>query len=524
MIIPHNAYEKTSRIFIRRQQRGALQSSFTFLTFQLCVFFAACFIPFTLFAQKSTPKDSKHKLVFNVKDCNDEQMLLVVHYNGKMMLKDSTYHKGKGVYIFEGEEKYEEGMYSLVSGTKKLMLDFIMDEPQQFTYNLDTTRNANNFSVVGSPENEEMIRFQQKSTEARRKMTDFSKKRKEFENANRKDSANYYADKMMAVNMDMEQYIDRLIEEKPSLLFSKLQKSYKEIGIPSPPVNKDGYIDSTFQLTYFITHYWDNFDLADRRFLFLPTYDSKLKDYFHKYLWYQPSDTINKYMDMMLEKTSGDSLMYRFLTQFLSSEFDQSKIIGHDAVFVHLVKNNQLAGKCSWLDEDILKRYKMRIEDLEPMLIGKKSVEMILPDTAQTDNYTKWFSSYNMPKRYRILWFYDHNCHTCQKEALELKAVYDSLENIGKLNFDVYAVNETKDIDRWKKYIIDNGYTWINVGGAKGNVNWREAYHITTNPQFYIINREKIIILNRNISKDMIPRFLADYEREEAEKIRKKNN
>ena len=482
-----------------------------------------CLLPFSLFAQKNKPKEPEHKLVFNIKDCKEEQMLLAIHYNGKLLLKDSAYLSGKGVYVFEGEDKYDEGMYSLVSGTKKPMLDFIMDDTQQFIYNLDTTRNVNNFSVTGSPENEEMIRFQQKTVEARKKMTEWGTKRKAFEDEGLKDSVDFYTEKMKTMNSGMEQYITELIEEKSSLLFSKLQKSYKDITIPPPPVYADGTIDSTFQITYFRTHYWDNFDLTDRRFLFLPTYEPKLKDYFHKYLWYQHSDTINKYMDMMLEKTYPDSLMYRFLTQYLSSEFEQSKAIGHDAVFVHLVKNNQLAGKCPWLDEDIIKKYKMRIEDLEPMLIGKKSVEMILPDTMQTDNYVNWFSSYKMPKKYRVLWFYDHNCPTCKKEALELKAVYDSLENIGKLNFDVYAVNETKEIDRWKKYIIENGYTWINVGGTMGNVNWKEAYHITSNPQFYIINQDKIIIMNRNISKDMIPQFLEDYERMETEKARIKN-
>jgi hypothetical protein len=54
-------------------------------------------------------------------------------------------------------------------------------------------------------------------------------------------------------------------------------------------------------------------------------------------------------------------------------------------------------------------------------------------------------------------------------------------------------------------------------------VDWKEAYHIATNPQFYIINQDKIIILNKDIPKDMIPQFLKDYERMEAEKTRIKN-
>jgi len=488
-----------------------------FLPFCFSAFLLFCFLP--VFAQKNKPKEPDRKIVFRIKDCKDDKMYLVIHFREKLMLKDSTLNDGKGTFIFEGSGKYDDGMYSLVSDKKKLMLNFIIDGSQHFTYYMDTTGNPSNFSVTGSAENAEMLRFQQKNTEAQKTVYEWNKKRKEFEEKNHKDSVGYYTEKMKAIHVEMEQFILEFIEKDPTFLFSKLQKSYQEIKIPDPPVFADGSIDSVFQEIYYRTHYWDNFDLTDRRFLFLPSYEPKLKNYFTKILYYQEIDTINKYMDMTLSKVAQDSLMYRFLIEYLSREFELSKIIGHDAVFVHLVKNNHLAGKCIWMEEDLLHKYKMRIEDLEPLLIGTKSVELVLMDTAKS----KWFSSYNMPKKYRVLWFYEHTCPTCKKESKEMKAVCDSLENIGQLNFDVYAVNRTDDYNGWKKYIKENEYTWINVGGNTGNVDWTVSYHITSYPQFYIINQDKVIILNRNISKDMIPQFLKDYERIEAEKERLKN-
>jgi len=479
-----------------------------------------CFLfSVSLFAQKSKPKEPEHKIVFNIKDCKDNQMLLAIHFRDKLMLKDSAYNDGKGSFIFEGSGKYEEGMYSLVSDKKRMMLNFILDGSQHFIYNMDTTGIVRHFSVVGSPENADILRFQQKTAEAQQKMTEWNNKRKDFDSKNMKDSANFYIEKMKNLNAEVEQFISELITQNPTFLFSKLQKSYREIEIPKPPVLADGSIDSSFQAIYYRTHYWDNFDLTDNRFLFLPSYEPKLNNYFQKILWYQEVDTINKYADMMIKKTSPDSLMYRFLMEYLLKEFELSKVIGHDGVFVHLVKNNVLAGKCKWMDEDLVKKYRMRIEDLEPMLIGNKTVELILPDTSQI----KWYSSYDMPKKYRILWFYDHTCPTCKKEAKEMKVVYDSLGKIGQLNFDVYAVNKTEDFEHWKKYIRDNGFSWINVGGNQGNVDWIKAYHIVSNPQFYIINQDKVIILNKDISKDMIPQFLKEYEKIEAEKVRQKN-
>jgi hypothetical protein len=77
----------------------------------------------------------------------------------------------------------------------------------------------------------------------------------------------------------------------------------------------------------------------------------------------------------------------------LSYKFESSKVIGHDAVFVHIVKNNQMQNKCTWMDEDLVRKYEKRVKNLEPILIGKTAVEMIIPDTAQSDIFNRWYSS-----------------------------------------------------------------------------------------------------------------------------------
>ena len=120
-----------------------------------------------------------------------------------------------------------------------------------------------------------------------------------------------------------------------------------------------------------------------------------------------------------------------------------------------------------------------------------------------------------------MLWFYDPHCPTCKKESEKLRTVYDSLETIGKRNFDVYAVGSDSDIERWKKYVREKNYPWLNVGGNRANVDYLEAYNIyeTGNPAMFIIdNRTKNIILNRRIEMSSIPNFLEQYEKIEKKK------
>lgn len=486
-------------------------------------------------AQNNTPKNLQksknnpanyrdkdgHELVFNIKDSKDALVYLVIHYNDKLILKDSATPVAKEKFVFKGTDRYDDGMYSLVSGSKRLYLNFILDNNQHFTYNLDTTANVNNFSVEGSPENAEMLRFQKKTAQASVNASEWAKKRKEFEDAGNTDSAEVYKEKLNNINKEMMEFIDDLIAKNPDFLFSKMQKSYKNVDVPEYK-KEDGEPDYMKQAAYYRLHYWDNVDLADHRFIYIPSFDPKMKDYFLKVLYHQETDTINKYIDIFLKKTEADTFMYHYCCDWLSYQFETSKVIGHDAVFYHIAMTNQMAGKCYWLDEDILSKYQKRTTRLAPILIGKVAPELIIPDTTLSEDMRTWHSSYRMSKPYTILWFYDPDCPTCKKESKNLRTVYDSLEAIGKRNFDVYAIANDADIDRWKRYVKENNYPWLNVGGNKGNLDYLEYFNIYEmgNPAMFILNNRHEIILNKRIDMHSIPQFLEEYEK--IEEMKKK--
>lgn len=459
-----------------------------------------------------------HELIFHIKDSKDTLVYLVIHYNDKLLLKDSVKPAGKCKFVFKGPNCYDDGMYSLVSMDKKLYLNFILDNNQHFTYNLDTTTNVENFSVENSPENAEMLRFQKKTAQASASANEWVEKCKLFEDAGKTDSAEVCREKIASINNEMMAFIDDLIARNPHYLFSKMQKSYKAIDIPEYQ-NEDSTPDYQRQAAYYRLHYWDNVDLADHRFIYIPSFDPKMKEYFLKVLYHQEVDTINKYIDIFLQKTEKDTFMYHYCTDWLSYQFETSKVIGHDAVFCHIAKTNQLAGKCYWLDEDVLDLYRKRAKRLELILIGRIAPELIIPDTSMTEDITQWHSSYKMEKPYTILWFYDPNCHFCKQESKKLREVYDSLQAIDKRNFDVYAIADGSDINRWKRYVKENNYPWLNVGGNKGNLDYLEYFNIMSNPAMFIMdNRDHSIILNKRIEMSNIPQFLEEYEKMKEKK------
>lgn len=482
-------------------------------------------IPSELYSQKSNKGKAQakgHELVFNIPNSKDSVVYMVIYYRDKFLIKDTarvTMTKSGPQFVFSGKNEYQGGLYKLVNQKHFPYMDFLIDGNQFFSATCDTTGQPKDVHFVNSPQNDVMIEFQVKTMEGHQKMSEYKKSLEEAKSAGNQSDVDKYTALMNDLDSSMKVFIKNIIDENPTYLFSKVQKIYQQIDIPEAPILANGKKDSTFQARYFLTHYWDNVDLGDSRLLFTPVFEPRMKEYFTRYLQYYEPDTINHYVDMFLRRTEADTLMYHFCVDWLSYHYETSKILGQDGVFVHIVKTNHQLGKCTWIDDDLLRKYEKRARHLDPILIGRRAPEMVIPDTSLTDDYTKWISSYYpkgaQTKRYVILWFYDPDCPTCKKESKKLRAVYDSLENLGQRNFDVYAVANDADTARWKKYVKENNYPWVNVGGNKGNIDYLEAYNIyeSGNPSMFIVNEKHEIILNRRIEMNSIQSFLEQYEK-----------
>ena len=465
-------------------------------------------------SSKKGKSNSTYDITFNIKGAKDTIVYLTLNYDGKLMLRDSARPTSPGVYHFRSDKKTEMGFYTLVAQKRVQYASFVIDKiPFEMMMNMDTSSNPEFITVQKSPENEILIDFQKRTAKAQKEISEINKAKKFAENNGMTDSVEIYNKKMEAIDKEMKDYINQLIETHPDYLFVKMQKAFTQFDVPEFK-DADGNMDNEARAAYYRTHYWDNFDLGDGRMVFMPVMQNKVKEYFERVLQYQEVDTINKYVDMVVEKCT-DTLTYQYMINYLSHHYESSKNLGHDGVFIHIAKNNQLKGKCFWMDEELIGKYRQRVERLEPLLIGQHGKELIIPDT--NDN---WHSSHALPKDYVILWFFDPDCPECRKETKKLRKLYDSLQTAGTRNFDVFAIANDCTPERWKRYVKEEGHPWLVVGGNKGNIDYLDAYNTyeTGNPSMFILNRKRDIICNKRIPIEMIPSFLEQYEKIEANK------
>jgi len=62
---------------------------------------------------------------------------------------------------------------------------------------------------------------------------------------------------------------------------------------------------------------------------------------------------------------------------------------------------------------------------------------------------------------------------------------------------EVLAINITTDAERWKEYINENEFDWINLMDSYNRSNFRYYYDVRSTPVVYILDRDKVIIAKK---------------------------
>lgn len=437
--------------------------------------------------------------------------LLACYYGDKNYIKDSAKANAKGEVVFISEEKYEEGIYLFVPPNKKYF-DFVMDGGQNFTLETDTLDYIKHMKVKGSEENKFFYEYQlfmggkQKQIEPLR---DLYKKVKD-----NKDSAKIVSDQIAVIDKEVMDYKANFIKANPKTFVSKIFKAMEEPIVPEAPILPNGRKDSTFGYRYYKSHFFDNIDFSDDRLLRTPIFHNKIKQYLDK-LTPQTPDSINISTDLIIEKGRANEEVFKYLVNWITYTYESSKIMGMDAVFVHLVNKYHAKKQTPWIDSTQLYKVINRAYILEPLLIGKKAPAVVMIDTLG-----KEISLYNVKARYTILLFWDENCGHCKKEMPKVIELYKKLKS---KDVQVFAY-ETEDSPKlWKKFIKDNNLNFINgyqPDQYKRAVT-KKIYDIYSTPVIYLLDENKIIKAKR-IDVEQLGNLIDVFEKERLEKENKK--
>ncbi len=133
------------------------------------------------------------------------------------------------------------------------------------------------------------------------------------------------------------------------------------------------------------------------------------------------------------------------------------------------------------------KEIKQRIENLEKVAIGQ-----IAPDFSAPNTEGKMISLKESLGKVTIIDFWAAWCAPCRQENPNFVALYNKYKDKG---LQIIGVSLDRDYKAWKKAILDDNLTWIQVSNLKF---WEDPiaqlYQVSSIPKTFILDSSGIII------------------------------
>jgi len=440
----------------------------------LLVFFHFIMIPHPGFGQDT------YDIKLKIKNIPDSVAYLGYHFGNQKYVADTSEISENDELVFKGNEPLDQGVYFIY--TPKVYFEFIVAEDQMFYIESDTS-DLLQMTIKGSPENTLFNQFQNIMSEKQRTLVGL---REQLQSATSAEDSTALREKILALQSETESFQNKIVQENEDTYVAKLIQAMQKPEIPeSEAEEKRTKIE---QFEYVREHYFDDFDLSDPRLLRSPVFHPKVMEYLDQFTYPHPDSIINA-VDDILKTASQNPVVYRYLLVTLTNKFETSERMGMDRVFVHLAEEYYLSGKADWANEELLEKFKERVDELKPNLIGNQAPEMNLLTTSLKPIRLK-----DINADFTILYFYDPDCGHCKKKTPQMLEVYHNLRDKG---IEVMGISTVTEIQKWKDFIAKYNLDWINAADPYRKSNFRYEYNISSTPAIYILDQDKKIIAKK---------------------------
>ncbi|MCB0666902.1 MAG: DUF5106 domain-containing protein [Saprospiraceae bacterium] len=457
-------------------------------------------LAFFLFTQLSHSQAPRYEIKGHLENYSQDSIFLGYYYGDKQYLLDTATVEN-GDFQFS-EDSLKEGVYLVVMPPDNRYFQIIVDaEENEFSFSGDLDQIEETIEFTGSSDNELFYK----------NLRYISTKRKEVEALNAAKDTLSEADqlavdeRLKAINDEVTLYQKSLVEANPGYLTSALIRSGFLIDIPEYTGTQEEI--NTQQYRYYKKHYFDHVNLSDERLLRAPKHIifDRVNYYLEK-LTPQHPDSIIQSIDYLLHEMEGAEEIYRYyLIKFLN-DYAQSKIVGMDAVYVHLALNYYAKDKAPWVEDAQLEKIIQNAREAEPTLIGKFAPNVKLQQRDSTD-----ITLYDIRADYTIVVFWAHDCSHCKESMPKLKDFYE--KRGADLGIKVFSVctKVLKDEPPCWEFVderqLDTMDGWINVSDQNGGRSFMHSlFNIKKTPKLFILDKDKKII-----SKDLGPEQLGEF-------------
>ncbi len=432
----------------------------------------------------------------------ETKIRLAYHVGNQQYVKDSLTTDKTGTGRFIGSERLNPGVYMIVLPDNSFF-EFLLGDDQHFDIRFDMSDPAGSLSFTGSEENSSFVAYQRRWKTLQEEAMNISGRLNALPQGSPEATA--VRKDLTAQEAKMKQYLRETADNNRGTLLGAIARSVIPVETVTPVVPPGTHNpDSVRRLLSYIhykDHFFDNIDFSEPGLVRSPVLGGRLEQFFRQVVMQMP-DSIIREADLILERSAADSEVFQYVAVWLMNRYASSEIMGHDAVVVHLADRVYLAGKAPWVSEEYLTDLRKRVDRIRPNLIGVKATELLM--NSFSGHYV---SLYDIEAEFTVIYFWEPDCGHCKEATPALKEFYEKNKGSG---IEVFAVCTQHDREKWEKYIVDNGLSWINGWDPQRMSRFDYFYNVESTPLIYILDRNKKIIAKR-LGVENIGPFIEAY-------------
>lgn len=429
-----------------------------------------------------------HEVRLHVKNPVSNQIALGYHYGDKQYIFDTENGEGTTTLDESGfgvlvANEMKPGIYLLLFGPDQHIVEFIFEGKDLDVY-------VDGLSLTEDDDNSISNRLFAEELNYRKSIHALEK---ENENG---------AGKALELLTLIEQFkVTRVLNKAkyPDNMFVNILETTDVPVVPETNKQEAWY--------YFRDHFFDNVDFNAEWIIRSPILEEKLKTYFEE-LTHKDPDSIIKSLDRVASLAEANKEVYNYILTRQLNTVAKSKIMGHDKVYVHIVKKYYATGKTKANNEKNLRLILADATSLDRFLIGK-----IAPDFSMEHTSGNHFRLHEIDSKYIFLIFTDLDCKHCksyEKRIVELKDEFPSELKIVSVELStLFPLGFEKRMSEYKKEI---DYFWdYTLPASNSPADVRYLYNIRASPKMFLLDAKKKIIA-KSLTADQVVDFIKIYE------------
>ncbi|WP_421889008.1 thioredoxin-like domain-containing protein [Marinoscillum sp.] len=416
---------------------------------------------------------------FKIKDFKDSIAYIGYHFGHQKYLMDTLPVIDDRFSMKVDQPK--QGIYFIY--TPSYYFEFVMDG-KSFGLETSVSGGYDQLKVSGSKENDLFRSFQVEIGGLQNKQRSMMEGLRE---ANGEDSVQIMK-AIREVNVQMEDVRKKLISENSQSFVAAFLRLMRDPEVPPLDSIQDESQRKIQRYAYYKNHFFEDGQLEDGRLLRTPLFYPKVTKYFDEVVIQQPDSLINA-LDWFFDQIREDEESFRYWLVTLFKRYAESKVMGMDAVMVHMIESFYLSGQATWISEEYEKTLREEVAYVKPNLIGK-----VAPPINAVDTLMQAFAFSDIQTRYTLLFIYDPDCGHCKKSVKKLEEV-DS--RMAELDITVVALCTTTDVSRWKKFVDSHNPMWVHLIDPTGKSYFRVSYDVRSTPRIYLLDANKRILAKR---------------------------